>query len=41
MDIDGFCKKIEAMVLWQRDEPTFFDQAFRCPSDHRQCTMHW
>ena len=29
-DIDGFCKKIEAMVLWQRDEPTFFDQIGPC-----------
>jgi len=29
-DIDGFCNKIEAMVLWQRDTPTFFDQIGPC-----------
>ena len=29
-DLDGFCKKIEAMVLMARDEPSFFDKVGEC-----------
>lgn len=29
-DVEGFCEKIQQMVLWQRDTPTFFDQIGPC-----------